>query len=278
MILYNKTATQISTLITKRYSTSFFLATCMFQNEIKNAITSIYGFVRLADEIVDTFHEYDKKYLLDKFEKDYFESFEQGISLNPVLHSFAITVRKYNIPNEYIQAFLNSMRADLYVREYKDEKELDDYIYGSADVVGLMCLKVFCYGDEKYFCELQNSAMKLGSAFQKVNFLRDLKSDIEILDRSYFPEIGKKEFNEGLKKELIIDIQNDFDIAFEGIKRLPKEAKVAVVVAYFYYKNLLKKIAHTPAVKIMDNRIRISDGKKIILLVKAILVTKLNLI
>jgi len=278
MILYNQTATEVSTLITKNYSTSFFMATCMFQNEIKNAITSIYGFVRFADEIVDTFHYYDKSYLLDKFEKDYFESFKLGISLNPVIHSFQLTVKKYNIPNEYVQAFLISMRADLMKKEYKNKSDLDEYIYGSADVVGLMCLKVFCKGDDKYFHELEIPAMKLGSAFQKVNFLRDLKTDMEFLDRSYFPEIEKGIFNESIKKEVILKIHEDFDMAYDGIKRLPKNAKLAVLLAYYYYKNLLQKIERIPAGKVLESRIRTSDGKKILLLFKAIIVTKLNLI
>jgi len=278
MILYNQTATAVSTLITKKYSTSFFWATCMFQKEIKNAITSIYGFVRFADEIVDTFHNYDKSYLLDKFEDDYYESIKQGISLNPVIHSFQITVKKYNIPNEYVQAFLISMRADLMKNEYNTKSELDSYIYGSADVVGLMCLKVFCNGDDKNFHELELPAMKLGSAFQKVNFLRDLKTDMELLDRSYFPEIEKGNFNEAIKKQVIRHICEDFDIAYNGIKRLPKDSKLAVLLAFYYYKNLLQKIERIPATKILESRIRISDAKKVLLLFKAIVVTKLNIV
>ena len=278
MMLYNQTSTLISKLITKKYSTSFFWATCMLPHEMQNAITSIYGFVRLADEIVDTFHDYDKIYLLDKFEKDYYESLQHGISMNPVLHSFQLTVKKYNIPNEYVQAFLKSMRADLIQKDYKNKTDFEEYIYGSADVVGLMCLKVFCQGDEKYFHELEKPAMKLGSAFQKVNFLRDLKNDMEHLDRYYFPEIEKNNFNEVIKKQVIYQINNDFDLAFEGIKKLPKGAKIAVLLAYFYYKSLLYKIEHTPARKIMESRIRISDGKKIALLVKSIVAIKLNLI
>jgi len=278
MILYNQTATAVSTLITKKYSTSFFWATCMFQKEIKNAITSIYGFVRFVDEIVDTFHNYDKSYLLDKFEDDYYESIKQGISLNPVIHSFQITVKKYNIPNEYVQAFLISMRADLMKNEYNTKSELDSYIYGSADVVGLMCLKVFCNGDDKNFHELELPAMKLGSAFQKVNFLRDLKTDMELLDRSYFPEIEKGNFNEAIKKQVIRHIYEDFDIAYNGIKRLPKDSKLAVLLAFYYYKNLLQKIERIPAAKILESRIRISDAKKVLLLFKAIVVTKLNIV
>ena len=278
MLLYNQTATQISTLITKKYSTSFFWATSMLRSEMQDAITSIYGFVRLADEIVDTFHNYDKEYLLNKFEKDYFESYDQGISLNPVLHSFQLTVRKYNIPNDYVKSFISSMRADLIKKDYSCQTEIDEYIYGSADVVGLMCLKVFCNGDDAYFCELEKPAMKLGSAFQKVNFLRDLKTDMENLDRSYFPEIVKDNFNESIKEHVILQINHDFDEAFEGIKNLPKEAKLSVLVAYYYYKNLLHKIEHTPAGKIMENRIRIPDIKKVVLLLKAILVIKFKLI
>ena len=278
MILYNQTANQISTLITKQYSTSFFWATSTLHHEMQDAITAIYGFVRLADEIVDTFHEYDKEYLLNKFEKDYFESYDQGISLNPVLHSFQLTVRKYNIPNEYVRAFLNSMRADLLKKDYTNQREIDEYIYGSADVVGLMCLKVFCNGDDTYFDELKKPAMKLGSAFQKVNFLRDLKTDMECLDRSYFPEIKKDNFSETTKEQVILQINHDFEEAFEGIKKLPKDAKLSVLLAYYYYKNLLQKIEHTPVGKIMETRIRIPDIKKIVLLLKAILVIKFKLI
>jgi len=278
MLLYNQTATQISTLITKKYSTSFFWATSMLRSEMQDAITSIYGFVRLADEIVDTFHNYDKEYLLNKFEKDYFESYDQGISLNPVLHSFQLTVRKYNIPNEYVSSFINSMRSDLRKKDYANQREIDEYIYGSADVVGLMCLKVFCNGDDAYFCKLEKPAMKLGSAFQKVNFLRDLKTDMVNLDRSYFPEIVKDNFSESVKAHVILQINHDFDEAFEGIKHLPKDAKLSVLVAYYYYKNLLQKIEHTPAGKIMENRIRIPDIKKVVLLLKAILVIKFKLI
>jgi len=278
MLLYNQTATQISTLITKKYSTSFFWATSMLHHEMQDAITSIYGFVRLADEIVDSFHNYDKEYLLNKFEKDYFESYEQGISLNPVLHSFQLTVRKYNIPNDYVQSFISSMRSDLFKKVYTNQMEIDEYIYGSADVVGLMCLKVFCKGDDAYFCELEKPAMKLGSAFQKVNFLRDLKTDIVNLDRCYFPEIVKDNFNESIKEQVILQINHDFDEAFEGIKNLPKDAKLSVLVAYYYYKNLLHKIEQTPAGKIMENRIRIPDIKKVVLLLKAILVIKFKLI
>ena len=278
MILYNQTATQISTLITKQYSTSFYWATSTLRREIQDAITSIYGFVRLADEIVDTFHEYDKEYLLNKFEKDYYESYDQGISLNPVLHSFQLTVRKYNIPNEYVQSFLNSMRADLLKKDYTNQREIDEYIYGSADVVGLMCLKVFCNGNDAYFCELKKPAMKLGSAFQKVNFLRDLKTDMECLDRSYFPEIENYKFNESIKARVVLQINHDFEDAFEGIKKLPKDAKLSVLLAYYYYKNLLQKIEHTPVGKIMETRIRIPDVKKIVLFLKAILVIKFKLI
>jgi 15-cis-phytoene synthase len=278
MKLYNQTATQISTLITKKYSTSFFWATSMLRDEMQDAITSIYGFVRLADEIVDTFHDYDKEFLLNKFEQDYFESYDQGISLNPILHSFQFTVRKYNIPNEYVQSFLNSMRADLKMKDYTNQTEIDEYIYGSADVVGLMCLKVFCHGDDAYFIELKKPAMKLGSAFQKVNFLRDLKTDMETLDRSYFPEIEKDNFNETIKEQVILQINHDFEEAFEGIKRLPTDAKLSVLLAYYYYKNLLQKIERTPAGKIMEERIRIPDAKKIALLLKAILVIKFKLI
>jgi len=278
MQLYHTSTYSVSKLITNKYSTSFSLATSLIEKEKRDAIYSVYGFVRFADEIVDTFHEFDKKYLLDKFESDYYDAVKHGISLNPILNSFQISVKKYKIPDEHIQAFLNSMKCDLEKKEYKSKTEADEYIYGSADVVGLMCLKIFCNGDQKLYDELKHSAMKLGSAFQKVNFLRDLKNDMEILDRSYFPEIANLRFNEENKMLIIEDIENDFKTAYTGIKRLPQKSKLAVLIAYYYYQILLRKIKRTPSNKIVETRIRISNSKKMLLLLKAMFVYKFNLI
>lgn len=278
MQLYNRASLEISQIITKSYSTSFSFATSLLDKNMQDAIYSIYGFVRLADEIVDTFHDFDKEYLLKKYEDDFYNAIKQGISLNPVLQSFQITVKKYNISDKHIQAFLTSMRHDLNKKDYKNKAEVDEYIYGSADVVGLMCLKVFCNGNEKLYKELEAPAMKLGSAFQKVNFLRDLKNDVENLDRSYFPEIDKEGFNEDVKMSVIKDIENDFKASFIGIKRLPAKSKLAVLIAYYNYKNLLRKIKNTPAEKIIETRIRISNAKKMLLFLKATIIYKLKLI
>lgn len=278
MQLYYKTSVNVSRLVTKSYSTSFSIATSLFEKEMGDAIYSIYGFVRFADEIVDTFHDFDKKYLLEKFESDYYDAVKQGISLNPVLQSFQQTVKKYSISDEHIQAFLTSMKYDLVKNDYSDKATADNYIYGSADVVGLMCLKVFCNGDDKLYEELELPARKLGSAFQKVNFLRDLKHDIENLDRRYFPELQLGMFDEKNKLAIIQDIEKDFNSAFVGIKKLPKRSKLAVLIAYYYYSNLLKKIKKTQADRILDSRLSISNFKKMILLLKAMFVYKLRLI
>lgn len=278
MQLYNRTAIKISKVVTTSYSTSFSMATGMLEKEHRDAIYAIYGFVRFADEIVDTFHDYDKELLLDKFEKDLEDAINQGISMNPILQSFQLAVKKYNIPHQYIDAFLTSMKYDLNKKHYQNKLETDEYIYGSADVVGLMCLRVFTDGEEKRFNELKKPAMKLGSAFQKVNFLRDLKNDTEELGRFYFPNLVHDRFNEENKQIIITDIENDFQEAFEGIKQLPKSTRIAVLSAYYYYKRLLLKIKSTPANEIMESRIRISDFKKISLLVKATVLCKLNVI
>ncbi len=275
---YKNISFQLSRQVTKEYSTSFYSATCLMNKDIRNAIFGIYGFVRFADEIVDTFDEYDKRYLLDKFEKDYYESVELGISLNPILQSFQQTIRKYNIPDEYVSSFLTSMRRDLLKKEYSNKGETDEYIYGSADVVGLMCLKVFCDGNEVIFNELKNPAMKLGSAFQKVNFLRDLKNDLNILGRQYFHKVNKLNFSDDIKSQIIDDIKKDFEEALDGLKKLPGNVKLAVTVAYYYYLALLKKIEKTPAQKIMIERIRISNLLKFFIIVKALIMNKLKLI
>ena len=278
MKLYNSCSIKISKVVTSSYSTSFSYATSLLQKNHRDAIYSIYGFVRLADEIVDTFHDNDKKYLLNKFEEDFKDAMKRNISLNPVLHSFQNTVKKYNIPMEHIDAFLTSMKYDLEKKEYKTKLEADQYIYGSADVVGLMCLKVFCDGNEAKFMELLKPAMKLGSAFQKVNFLRDLREDTEILGRSYFPEINMKTFCEEEKTHIVKDIENDFNAAYEGIKRLPGKSKLAVLLAYYYYRLLLDKLKKTPASKIMHCRVRIPNYKKVLIMIKAKIRYKLQMI
>jgi 15-cis-phytoene synthase len=278
MITYNKTAFQISRLIIQNYSTSFSIATSLFEKETGEAIDSIYGFVRFADEIVDTFHDYDKKYLLEKLECDYYDAVKQGISLNPVLQSFQKTTAKYKIANEHIQAFLTSMKNDLVKNYYDNKNDSAHYIFGSAEVVGLMCLKVFCNGDERLYNELEIPAMKLGSAFQKVNFLRDLKRDMEELNRTYFPEVYQNSFNDETKWKVVTDIENDFNMALEGLKKLPGRSKLAVLVAWLYYKDLLKKIKRIPATQIIQSRIRISNVRKICLLLKAMVLYKFRFI
>ncbi|MDD7914301.1 phytoene/squalene synthase family protein [Polaribacter ponticola] len=277
--LFDSVSNDCSKLVTKKYSTSFSLAVKMLSPKIRTDIYNIYGFVRFADEIVDTFHEYDKELLMEHFERDYYLAKEQGISLNPILNSFQQTVNRYKIPDEMVQAFLKSMKADLFKTEYQTKEEYDAYIYGSADVVGLMCLKVFVDGDDKRFEELKDAAMRLGSAFQKVNFLRDLKDDYEVLNRSYFPNIDLGKLDAASKHLIIKEIEDDFEFAYKkGILKLPVEAKFGVYMAFRYYKRLLKKLSNVPSEKIMDTRIRISDPMKINLLARSYVKYKLNII
>jgi phytoene/squalene synthetase len=277
--LFDSVSNDCSKLVTKKYSTSFSLAVNMLSPKIRTDIYNIYGFVRFADEIVDSFHDYNKELLMEHFEKDYYLAKELGISLNPILNSFQQTVHKYKIPDEMVQAFLKSMKADLFKTEYQTKEEYDAYIYGSADVVGLMCLKVFVDGDDKRFEELKEAAMRLGSAFQKVNFLRDLKDDFEVLNRSYFPNINLGELDASSKQLIIDEIEADFEFAYQnGILKLPVEAKFGVYMAYRYYKRLLKKLKEVPSEKIMDTRIRISNPMKINLLARSYVKYKLNII
>lgn len=278
MDIYGSTSLKISQVVTQSYSTSFSLATRMMSKEKRESIYAIYGFVRLADEIVDTFENCDNQLLLDKLETDFQEALDQRISLNPILHSFQLTVHKYQIPYEYIDAFLKSMRADLNKKYYQSKLETDTYIYGSADVVGLMCLKVFCEGNAELFEKLKSPAMKLGSAFQKVNFLRDLKEDSEELGRTYFHQLGTERFTEEVKDQIISDIEFDFAMAYQGIKQLPGDAKIAVLLAYLYYRKLLLKLKKTPAVEIRERRIRIPDWEKSIYLLRAVIQGKFDLL
>jgi phytoene/squalene synthetase len=264
--------------VTKSYSTSFSAAVKMLAPSIRQDIYNIYGFVRFADEIVDTFHDFNKETLFELFEKDLESALQNKISLNPILNSFQHTVHKYSIPETMINAFMKSMKLDLYKKEYKTLEEYNDYIYGSADVVGLMCLKVFVNGDDEKFKELEYSAMRLGSAFQKVNFLRDLKADFEDLNRTYFPNTDLSRLDEQSKNEIIKEIEADFLAGFEGIVKLPMEAKFGVYTAFVYYKKLLSKLKKTPSVEIKNTRIRVADYQKIGLLAKCYLNYRLNLI
>jgi phytoene synthase len=276
--LFDDLSMKCSKNVTSSYSTSFAWAVNMLAPRIRPAIHSIYGFVRLADEIVDSFHDWDKKELLDKFENDFYEALEKKISLNPILNSFQHTVHQYQIDLTLIQAFLRSMRMDLEKKEYTSIEEYEAYIYGSADVVGLMCLKVFVNGDHKKYDELKDSAQKLGSAFQKVNFLRDIKDDMEILNRSYFPHIDLSNLEKESKEMIVAEIENDFKDALKGIVHLPNTSKFGVYTAYIYYRQLLKKLKETPSSQIMEIRIRVADYFKMILLIKSYFSIKLKLI
>ena len=265
---YRKTSYQVSKLITKKYSTSFSLATSMLEKEVRTAIYGIYGFVRLADEIVDSFENHDKETLLKKLNEDLDYALQHKISSNLVLMAFADTVHKYSIDRKLIDAFMKSMESDLTKKEYSTPEEIAQYIYGSADVVGLMCLHIFCNMDKDLYKKLEKSAQKLGSAFQKVNFLRDLKNDKENLGRVYFPEIANAGFNEASKIEIEASIQKEFDEAFIGLKQLPGRSKLAVALAYYYYVGLFNKIRKTHPNKIMNERVRISDARKYWLIFK----------
>ena len=278
MNLYDEISFKTSKLITRKYSTSFSVAVSILPAEMQQAIYSIYGFVRFADEIVDTFHNVNQESILEDFERDYYKALSDGISMNPVLQAFTLTVKKYNIPPDLVDSFLTSMKADLNKQIYHNSDELNEYIYGSADVVGLMCLMVFVNGSKQQYDELKRPAMKLGSAFQKVNFLRDLKADVEQLNRFYFPGFSINSFNEEVKFQLIESIEADFREAEEGIKKLPGKSKLAVFIAYIYYKRLLRNIKTTPARKIMLTRIRLANHNKMLLLGTSYLKYKLNLI
>jgi phytoene/squalene synthetase len=276
--LYRDISFKTSKLITRSYSTSFSIAVSFLDPQLRNGIYSIYGFVRLADEIADSFQEFDRKMLLDRFERDYYEGYYEKISTNPALNSFQETVRKYGIPDELIRAFLNSMKSDLVKSEYFTKEETDYYVYGSAEVVGLMCLRVFVNGDDSLYEDLKEPAKKLGAAFQKVNFLRDIRNDMEILNRSYFHYAAGKIFNEEVKKEILKDIMEDFRQALPGIKKLPHGARKGVLIAYYYFIALLKKIERTPAGTQFNERIRIPDTVKIMILGKALIHSKFGLI
>ena len=268
---------ECSKLVTQRYSTSFTLGTRMLASKHRKHIYNIYGFVRFADEIVDSFHDFDKKNLLKRFEDDLNHAIDNKISLNPILNSFQYTVHQNNIQNDLITAFLKSMKMDLFKQKYQSRKEYQEYIYGSADVVGLMCLNVFVEGNTERFNQLKDSAMSLGSAFQKVNFLRDLNADFSELDRSYFPNLDLSNFDEKSKIAIIDDIEKDFDHALEGIYQLPESARLGVYTAYKYYRKLLIKLKNTPSKKIQSARIRVPDYQKMGVLAQSYLKFHLNM-
>jgi phytoene/squalene synthetase len=276
--LFDDVSFRCSKVVTKNYSTSFSLAVYMLSPSIRDAIYSVYGFVRFADEIVDSFHGYDKEDLINDFEKEYYKGMDRGISLNPILNSFQQTVKEYNITDDMVQSFLKSMKLDLIKSDYNSKAEYDDYIYGSADVVGLMCLKVFVNGNEQQYNNLKAEAMRLGSAFQKVNFLRDLKDDNLILNRNYFPGVDLNSFDEKAKNDIIKEIEEDFRVAYQGILELPIEAKFGVYTAFVYYKKLLKKLENTPCHEIGTERIRVSNYTKAGLLAQSFVTYKLRLV
>jgi len=276
--IFDTVSYECSRSVTRAYSTSFSTAVKMLAPTIRQDIYNIYGFVRLADEIVDTFHDYDKERLFSRFEQDLALALQEGISLNPVLNAFQHTVVKYNIPESLIDAFMKSMKQDLVKKEYATFAEYNEYIYGSADVVGLMCLKVFVANDNTRYDTLKGPAMRLGSAFQKINFLRDLKADMEELDRSYFPTLNLNEMTDATKRAIIEEIEADLAEGFKGIVQLPATAKFGVYTAYVYYKKLLTKLKNTPPLEIKNRRIRVPDYQKITLLAKCYLDYRLNII
>lgn len=276
--LYQNSCIECSELITKRYSTSFSLGIRVFDKEFRNPIYSIYGFVRFADEIVDTFHQYNKQELLVDFRKETFKAIEQNISLNPILQAFQQVVNEYEIDHQLINDFLDSMEMDLHKNTYESEALYNKYIYGSAEVVGLMCLQVFTLCDKNLYHELTPHAKSLGAAFQKINFLRDINSDLEERGRVYFPGIDLTKFDEYTKQEILKDIQKDFDNALIGIRLLPKGARRGVYLAYVYYLNLYKKMRNASIEKIMAERIRVSDKKKVYLLMNTMVRNSMNLL
>ncbi|MBT8190461.1 MAG: phytoene/squalene synthase family protein [Saprospiraceae bacterium] len=275
--MYHKVCLECSKLITKRYSTSFSLGIRLFSKELRDPIYAVYGFVRFADEIVDTFHDYNKRELLENFKKDTFNALSTGISLNPVLESFQKVVNEYGIKEDHINAFLYSMEMDLEDINY-DRKLYEKYIYGSAEVVGLMCLKVFCSKKPELYNELESSARSLGSAFQKINFLRDIKDDYYGKGRTYFPGVNLQTFNDNEKKIIEADIEKDFSDGLRGIRKLPRASRFGVYIAYIFYYNLFQKIKRMSFDKILSKRVRIKNRRKAYLLAKYSLKHSLNLI
>ena len=275
--LFHNVSEGCSRVVTEKYSTSFSSAIRMLHKDLRTPVFNIYGFVRFADEIVDTFQEYDKKFLLDKFKEETYDAIQRGISINPILNSFQRTVNEYKIDLKLINAFFRSMELDLCKRTYNRE-EYKEYVYGSAEVVGLMCLYVFCEGEKELYKKLEASARALGAAFQKVNFLRDIKADYNGLARIYFPGCDFKNFTCQHKKEIEEDIHNDFRKAYEGILMLPLKARFGVYVAYKYYLSLFKKIKKMEPAKVLEDRIRIPNYRKAMIIFRAGVKNQLRLI
>lgn len=275
--LYDTLSRKISKSTTRLYSTSFSMGIMLLDKEIHSPIYGIYGFVRVADEIVDSFHGFDKEKMLAEFREHTYQAIEEKISLNPILNSFQEVVNRYNINQELIDTFLNSMEMDLH-QNFHDLASYQQYILGSAEVVGLMCLKVFTDGNEEQYEHLKPSAMRLGAAFQKVNFLRDIQADFDGMGRTYFPGVDFEKFSQTQKLEIEEDIRSDFEAALVGIKELPKSARLGVYAAYRYYISLFKKIETLPAQRIMHERIRISNPRKFWLTCRCFLKLQLNLL
>ncbi|MEZ2414604.1 phytoene/squalene synthase family protein [Muriicola sp. E247] len=276
--IFDTVSFECSKIVTQSYSTSFALATKMLAPSIRKDIYNIYGFVRFADEIVDSFHDYNKEELFEAFEKELDNSLNNKISLNPILNSFQHTFHQYAIPRHLVDSFMKSMRMDLDKKVYTTHEEFKEYIYGSADVVGLMCLRVFVKGDDRQYEDLKESAMALGSAFQKVNFLRDLKADYELLERSYFPNTNLLQLDEDSKTRIVEEIKEDFRKGYEGIAKLPNDAKFGVYTAYKYYYQLLRKLQRTPSLEIKNVRIRVPNYQKFGLLATSYVNYKLKLV
>lgn len=266
--LYNATSQELSRKVSLNYSTSFSMGIKLLAKEYRWAVFSTYGFVRFADEIVDTFHGYDKERLLREYKQQTYQAIEMGISTNPILHSFQLAANQFGITNDLIEPFFQSMEEDLGTSQH-DAKSYSEYIYGSAEVVGLMCLKIFCKGNQRQYNELLPFARSLGAAFQKVNFLRDIKSDVEERGRVYFPGVDFNKFSDEDKMAIIDDVKKDFENAYKGIVRLPLGARLGVYTAYIYYLKLLQKIERTTATDIMNSRIRIPNSQKIVLLAQS---------
>lgn len=275
--LFHNVSQDCSRIVTERYSTSFSSAIRLLHKDLRTPVFNIYGFVRFADEIVDTFHDYDKKILLDEFKKETYGAIERGISCNPILNSFQCTVNRYNIGRDLIEAFFESMQMDLNCQSY-DQDQYRDYIYGSAEAVGLMCLCVFCEGREEKYEELKGAARSLGAAFQKVNFLRDIKADYNGLSRIYFPGCDFDNFTEQQKLDIEKDIHSDFDNAYHGILKLPLKARFGVYVAYKYYLSLFRKIKKLEPAGVLEQRIRIPNYRKLMIILRAGVKNQLRLI
>jgi len=275
--LFDKVSINCSRIATQAYSTSFSLGIKCLALELRDPIYAIYGFVRFADEIVDSFHDFDKKDLLSRFKKETYASIQEGISLNPILNSFQAVYRRYNIGQELVEQFLTSMEMDLTKVSY-DPEAFDNYVLGSAEVVGLMCLRVFCNGNDQLFEQLKPYAMSLGAAFQKINFLRDMKVDYLDMGRSYFPDVEMNNFNDTCKRKIEDTINRDFQWGFKGIAKLPRSSRFGVYVAYVYYLALFEKIKNTPSDAVMNRRIRINNSQKAGLLAYSYVKYQLHLI